>query len=214
MTQPVQRSGTGPGEASNARPTAHKIINPITEFKELIRVLSRPRSEPAAAAGPLSTGREIEPSAAPSGGVAPAVSASGRSPPERTFPAPLDEPGRSEAQPSEWLSPPPSLEPYAVLLGSLSAFQGEVVAPAAAGGALPERLASEIVRSIAWGGDRRRGAARIELGGEQFGGTRLVIEVDGDRLRLSLDAPPGVDADALRARLSARLERRGLHVVD
>jgi hypothetical protein len=113
----------------------------------------------------------------------------------------------AEAEPAA----PPPFEPFAVLLGSLGAFE----APAERGLApLPERLVAEIVRNIAWGGDRRRGAARIELGGERFGGTRVTIEVEGDRLRLSLDAPPGVDAVALRQRLTERLERRGLTVED
>jgi hypothetical protein len=115
-----------------------------------------------------------------------------------------------EGAESESAAPLP-FEPFAVLLGSLGAFEAPVergLAP------LPERLVAEIVRNIAWGGDRRRGAARIELGGERFGGTRVTIEVEGDRLRLSLDAPPGVDAVALRQRLTERLERRGLTVED
>ncbi len=81
-------------------------------------------------------------------------------------------------------------------------------------GALPDRLVSDVVRSIAWGGNQRRGAARIELGGERYGGTRLVVEVDGDELRLRVDAPPGVDTDDLRARLAERFARRGLSLRD
>ena len=102
-----------------------------------------------------------------------------------------------------------ALEPFAVLLGSLGAFE----APAGERGtSLPDRLVAEIVRTIAWGGDRRRGAARLELGGERFAGIKVTIEVEGDRLRLELDAPPGVDAVELRERITTRLERRGLSV--
>lgn len=75
-----------------------------------------------------------------------------------------------------------------------------------------EPIVEQLVRAVAWSGDRRRGAARIELGGSSFGGAKLWIESDGNALRIELDAPPGVDASLLAARLTARLEARGLQV--
>jgi hypothetical protein len=107
----------------------------------------------------------------------------------------------------------PPLEPFAVLLASISAPGPSAPEPRAV--ALPELVAADVVRSIAWGGDRRRGAARLELAGERLGGTRVVVEVEGTRVRLSLDAPSGVDpaeVAELRSRLCARFLERGLDV--
>jgi hypothetical protein len=99
-----------------------------------------------------------------------------------------------------------------LLLRSLAIAEPVSAEPRAA--LLPERLVGEVVRSLAWGGDRRRGAARIELGGERFSGTRVVVEVEGTALRLGLDAPPGVDVEELRSRLVRRFEARGFSVAD
>jgi hypothetical protein len=126
--------------------------------------------------------------------------------------ADADAPRRVSADPERALEPEPSpLEPLAVLLGSFAGVESRTSEPA---GALPDRVVSDVVRSIAWGGNQRRGAARLELGGDRYGGTRLVVEVDGDELRLRVDAPPGVDSDELRARLAERFARRGLSLRD
>jgi hypothetical protein len=71
-------------------------------------------------------------------------------------------------------------------------------------------LTPEVVRSIAWGGDRRRGTARIELGGSRFAGATLVVHADGDRLCVELEVPSGVDADELSERLTRRFAEKGL----
>lgn len=84
--------------------------------------------------------------------------------------------------------------------------------PSQRGAAWVDLLAAELVRAVAWGGDRRRGAARLELGGSRFGGTCVVVQADGREVTLELEAPPHVDAAELGARLRERLERRGLIV--
>ncbi|MGC4094703.1 MAG: hypothetical protein QM756_43655 [Polyangiaceae bacterium] len=71
---------------------------------------------------------------------------------------------------------------------------------------------SETIRRIAWGGDRNRGTARVELGGANYGGTSVQVQVDAGALRVELAAPPGVDASALAERIEARLARRGLNL--
>ena len=71
----------------------------------------------------------------------------------------------------------------------------------------------EAVRSIAWGGDRRRGVARIELGGEHLG-TTLVVQGEGREVSLSIELAPGRDAGSLPERLTARLRARGLSLRD
>jgi hypothetical protein len=71
---------------------------------------------------------------------------------------------------------------------------------------------AEVLRAVAWGGDRRRGAARLELGGSRFGGTSVVVHAEGREVTLELDGPRHSDAAELGARLKERLEKRGLVV--
>jgi hypothetical protein len=72
-------------------------------------------------------------------------------------------------------------------------------------------IVEEVVRRIAWGGDRRRGVARIELGGEHLG-TAIVVEGEGRALTLSVELPPGARVTELPERLAERLRARGLEV--
>jgi hypothetical protein len=71
----------------------------------------------------------------------------------------------------------------------------------------------EAVRRVAWGGDRRRGVARIELGGE-YAGTAIVIRGEGRDLAVRVEVGRGSDARDLPARLVERLEARGLRVTE
>jgi hypothetical protein len=71
----------------------------------------------------------------------------------------------------------------------------------------------EAVRRIAWGGDRRRGVARIELGGEHLG-TTVVVQGEGREVSLSIELAPGRDAGSLPERLAERLRARGLSLRD
>jgi hypothetical protein len=88
-------------------------------------------------------------------------------------------------------------------------------APASAGeprvAAGLEPVVTQLVRSIAWGGDRRRGTARLELGG-RYAGAVVRVDASGDALSIELDVPPGVDGAELGARLGERLAARGLRV--
>ena len=72
-------------------------------------------------------------------------------------------------------------------------------------------VVEEVVRRIAWGGDRRVGIARIELGGAHSG-TAIVVRGSGRELSLSIELGRGADAGALPERLVARLQARGLAV--
>ncbi|HEV8547797.1 MAG TPA: hypothetical protein VGQ57_02195 [Polyangiaceae bacterium] len=69
----------------------------------------------------------------------------------------------------------------------------------------------EVVRRIAWGGDRRRGVARIELGGE-YEGTAIVVRGDGRELTLTVEVRPGANAGELSEELVERLRARGLSI--
>ncbi len=73
-----------------------------------------------------------------------------------------------------------------------------------------EELLPALVRKIAWSGDARRGAVRIELGAGALAGATLLVAADGGRVRVTLSAQPGVELEPYRDRIVARLAARGL----
>jgi hypothetical protein len=75
-----------------------------------------------------------------------------------------------------------------------------------------EDILPALVRRVAWSGDGRRGTVRLELGAGELAGGTLLVQVDEGRVRVRLTAPPGVDVDAWRGRITDRLEARGLAV--
>ena len=98
-------------------------------------------------------------------------------------------------------APPPELAPL---------FRPEFGSATAAARAVPslEHLMTALVRRIAWSGDGRRGAARLEIGAGALAGATLVIHADAGRVRVHLDVPSGVDADAWRERIVRGLAAR------
>jgi hypothetical protein len=114
----------------------------------------------------------------------------------------------------------PLLDPLAMSLacvgGGPVATAEAVAAPAAAtpvSGAFDVVLAAEVLQRVAWGGDRRRGVARLELGGE-LAGAVVVVRGEGREVTLELTLPAGRSAGELPERLAARLAARGLVVRD
>jgi hypothetical protein len=85
--------------------------------------------------------------------------------------------------------------------------------PGASLSALELAAFEDVVRRVSWGGDRRRGVARIELGGE-YAGTSVIIRGEGRELSLRVEVARGADARDLPARLVERLAARGLQVTD
>jgi len=75
-----------------------------------------------------------------------------------------------------------------------------------------DELFNTLVRRVGWsvGGDRRSGALCIEIGSGELEGCRLFISAQTHELRLELDAPPGVDVEVWKNRLSRRLASHGL----
>lgn len=69
----------------------------------------------------------------------------------------------------------------------------------------------DAVRRVAWGGDRRRGVARIELGGEHEG-TAIIVHGEGRSVGLSVHGAAGAATGELAERLLGRLRARGLEV--
>ncbi len=69
----------------------------------------------------------------------------------------------------------------------------------------------EVVRRISWGGDRRSGMARIELGAGALKGAVIVVRAEeGRRVAIELALPRGADGAALERRLRDRLTSRGI----
>lgn len=75
-----------------------------------------------------------------------------------------------------------------------------------------EQLLTRLVRRAAWGGDGRKGSARLELGAGPLEGATLLVHAEAGELTIDLELPPGASADEWRSRLAARLEARGLSV--
>jgi hypothetical protein len=79
-----------------------------------------------------------------------------------------------------------------------------------------EELLPALVRTVAWNADGRRGVVHLELGAGSLSGTRLVVEADAGRVRVTIAAPASVraavDLSGWRERIAARLAARGLDV--
>lgn len=74
-------------------------------------------------------------------------------------------------------------------------------------------LLEAVVERIAWGGDRRRGVARIELGGA-LAGTSIVVHGEGREVALRIELGRDADARTLPERLTSRLRARGLTITE
>jgi hypothetical protein len=71
-----------------------------------------------------------------------------------------------------------------------------------------EDLMTTLVRRAAWWGDRRQGTARLEIGAGALAGATLWVHADGERVRVQLDVPAGVDAAAWHDRIVRGLAAR------
>ena len=70
-------------------------------------------------------------------------------------------------------------------------------------------MLGSLARRAAWGGNRRRGSARIELSEGMLAGATLVVHTDQRSVNVELELPPGVSAQGWQARIAERLEARG-----
>lgn len=151
-------------------------------------------------------------------------STGGESGPERSLGAPhegtrrrveeqADERGRETAPPTE-----ATLDPLFCQLAVNQTFDSFVQrSPADAHtlAALPLRedlqnLLNGLARRVAWGGDRRKGSARIELSEGALAGATLVVHADQRTINVELELPAGMAAQGWQERITQRLERRGL----
>jgi len=86
-----------------------------------------------------------------------------------------------------------------------------------------EDLMPGLVRKVAWSGDGRRAAMRLELGSGALAGATIVVQATGSRVDVTVvtlaatagsSQPPQARAEleAWRDRIAARLEARGIDV--
>jgi len=68
------------------------------------------------------------------------------------------------------------------------------------------------VRRIAWGGDRQRSIAYIELAAGELSGATLTLEARGRAVSIVVDVAPGTSTAGWAERLAERLAGRGLEV--
>ena len=72
-----------------------------------------------------------------------------------------------------------------------------------------EELLPQLVRRIAWAGDRRKGTVQLELGAGRHAGTTVTVHANDGRVRVEIQ---GVDVEELRSRIAARLRGHGIVV--
>ena len=66
-----------------------------------------------------------------------------------------------------------------------------------------------LARRVAWGGDRRRGSARIDLAQGALAGATLIVHTDQRSVSVELQLPEGAAAQGLDTRILERLQARG-----
>jgi len=72
-----------------------------------------------------------------------------------------------------------------------------------------QNLLTGLARRVAWGGDRRKGSARIELAEGALAGATLVVHAEEREVKVELELPAGAGSGGWPARIAERLEARG-----
>jgi hypothetical protein len=88
---------------------------------------------------------------------------------------------------------------------------GEQKAQASAPSPFETALIESVVKRVSWGGDRRRGVARLELDGDYLG-TTVLVRSEGTALEVEVSLGAGLASVDLPERLLDRLRARGLEV--
>jgi hypothetical protein len=97
----------------------------------------------------------------------------------------------------------------------ISLAVGELQSSQLAPAALPVRedlqmLINGLARRVAWGGDRRKGSARIELSEGPLAGATLIVHTEQRSVTVELQLPAsGGVAGTWQQRILDRLEERG-----
>lgn len=77
-----------------------------------------------------------------------------------------------------------------------------------------DQIAEQLVKKLAWGGNARKGAARIELGAGVWSGATITVVTDEHGVSLELESVGDAEGEGLGQRLRQRLEAKGLQVQD
>ena len=72
-----------------------------------------------------------------------------------------------------------------------------------------QNLLTGLARRVAWGGDRRKGSARIELSEGALAGATLVVHTEQRAVSVELELTAGAQGQGLQERIQERLEARG-----
>jgi hypothetical protein len=128
-----------------------------------------------------------------------------------------DLPSRREDHVLEVSSAPEVVDPLARVLATPTLRTAPAMlepAPGTTAALTPdfERMLARLVRRVAFGGDGRRGSARIEIGAGELAGATIVVHADEREVRVEVDLPPGMAADGWHRRLERRLLARGLAI--
>lgn len=188
-------SSTPRGSAPQRHPIKKAKQN--GQFKELLGKLGEHPRRPFAGPAPKLGGKAKKGEEAPP------------APPEPM--APRRE--REEPAPKDDLPPfDPMVRSLAhpVLAPPLQAPPPPAVDPAALPVVPLDTLLQRLVKRVAWGGDGRRGAARLTLGAGKLDGATVTVLSEPDGLVVEVDLPPGMDGAALCDRIEKRLADRGL----
>ena len=132
-----------------------------------------------------------------------------------TRPAPVAEPlprAVVESEPGA-LAPAQPLDPMLAALAAPMSRVAEAPVPVPVPGAnpLPDDLALErIVKRLSWGGNGKRGSARIELGAGSLAGATLLVHAEGREVTIEVEGADPSAVEALARRISHRLDQKGL----
>ncbi|HKO50912.1 MAG TPA: hypothetical protein VJV79_24545 [Polyangiaceae bacterium] len=72
-----------------------------------------------------------------------------------------------------------------------------------------QNLLTGLARRTAWGGDRHKASARIQLSAGSLAGAILVVHTEQRSVSVELELPPGLSALDWQERIAQRLEARG-----
>lgn len=200
----VGRTGGEVGSGAHRPPESRKLLNQLRDFSD---VLSKALERGGVQWAPgRPTGGDHSKSLSERAAGVESIDPVAAGPGDRS--AAGDEQNQKVEAITDWQ--PGAMDPLAFL--TFGASSTSSAARAKEPMAALEPLVSELLKSIAWGGDRRRGTVRIELGAGRYAGATLQVDAVGDGLRIDVEAPAGVDGAALGARLAERFEARGLRV--
>lgn len=111
------------------------------------------------------------------------------------------------------LAPAQPLDPMLAALAAPMSRVAEAPVPVPVPGAnpLPDDLALErIVKRLSWGGNGKRGSARIELGAGSLAGATLLVHAEGREVTIEVEGADPSAVEALARRISHRLDQKGL----